>query len=78
MDASWAQLMVVAWKCLDGERAGAPLPLGLATGPPWPICAEIAAPSACTASVSTRSPGIASSVQWIWCRSVRPSFDTAQ
>ena len=61
-----------------GESAGRLLPRGSATGPAWPIWAEIAAPSACTASVSTRSPGIASSVHWIWSGAVRPSGATAQ
>ena len=33
------------------------MPIGFATGPAWPICAAIAAPSACTASVSVAQPG---------------------
>ncbi len=61
-----------------GESAGNRLPRGSATGPACPIWAEIAAPSPCTASVSTRRPGIASSVQRIWSGAVRPSGATAQ
>ena len=61
-----------------GESAGSLLPRGSATGPAWPICAETAAPSSCTALVSARRPGIASSVQRIWSGAVRPSGATAQ
>ena len=61
-----------------GDSAGRPLPRGSATGPAWPIWAETAAPSAWTASVSVRSPGIASSVHRIWSGAVRPSGATAQ
>ncbi len=40
----------------DGATAGDFVPIGFATGPAWPICAATAAPSACTASVSSRRP----------------------
>ena len=50
----------------------------LATGPAWPICALIAAPSAWMASVSLRSPGTASGRIQICQPSVRPPGATAQ
>ena len=62
----------------EGDRAGAPLERALATGPAWPIWAAAAAPSACTASVSRRSPGTVSSLSSRQWRSVRPSGETAR
>ena len=44
-------------KTRDGDSAGDFVPIGFATGPACPICAAIAAPSAWTASVSSRRPG---------------------
>ena len=61
-----------------GASAVALLVLALATGPAWPICALIAAPSACTASVSRRSPGTASGRIHSCQPSVRPPGATAQ
>ena len=61
-----------------GDSAGSRLLRESATGPACPIWAETAAPSACTAAVSRCSPGSASGRQWIWCRSVRPSGETAR
>jgi hypothetical protein len=49
-----------------------------ATAPAWPICAEIAAPSACTTSAIRRSPGTASRVSTISLGVPQPSFETAQ
>ena len=40
----------------NGATLGDLVPSGFATGPAWPIWAEMAAPSSCTASVSARSP----------------------
>ncbi|SHV30435.1 Uncharacterised protein [Mycobacteroides abscessus subsp. abscessus] len=61
-----------------GANAGALLVRGLATGPACPICALIAAPSACTASVNLCSPGRASGRIHNCHPSVRPPGDTAQ
>jgi hypothetical protein len=49
-----------------------------ATAPACPICAEIAAPSACTASASRASPGSAWRPSTISFGAPRPSGDTAQ
>lgn len=62
----------------EQDTAGRPLERPSATGPAWPIWAEAAAPSACTASVRRRRPGRASGRIHIWSRSVRPSGATAQ
>ena len=61
-----------------GASAGALLERALATGPACPICALTAAPSACTASVSRRSPGRASGRIHNAESSVRPPWLTAQ
>ena len=61
-----------------GASAAALLERALATGPACPIWALIAAPSACTASVSRRSPAIASGRIHNADESVRPPRLTAQ
>ncbi len=61
-----------------GASALALLVRELATGPAWPIWALIAAPSACTASVSLVSPGTASGRIQSCQPSVRPPGATAQ
>ena len=61
-----------------GASACALLDLALATGPAWPICALIAAPSACTASARRLSPGTASGRIHNALSSVRPPGETAQ
>jgi len=50
----------------EGPSAASRLETGLATGPACPIWALMAAPSACTASASLRSPGTASGRIQIW------------
>ena len=60
-----------------GASAGALFERAFATGPAWPICALMAAPSACTASVSRRRPGTASGRIQICPPLVRPPWLTA-
>lgn len=64
-------------KNLTGASALAPLVRALVTGPAWPICALIAAPSAWTASVSWCSPGSAFGRIQSCQPSVRPPGITA-
>lgn len=50
----------------DGPMAGSRLEEELATAPAWPTWAEMAAPSAWTASVSLRNIPPSSIPQWYW------------
>ena len=60
----------------EGDRPGSPVPA--ATAPAWPIWAETAAPSACTASASRARPGVTSGVRTSSFGVPQPSGATAQ
>ncbi|CKS15043.1 Uncharacterised protein [Mycobacterium tuberculosis] len=76
--AFWANRIAIGLKNRTGASAVAWLERASATGPAWPIWALIAAPSACIASVSRRSPGTACGRIQIWLPPVRPPGETAQ
>jgi hypothetical protein len=61
-----------------GATAVTPVSFLGATTPACPSCAEIAAPSRCTASVSTRRPGSAPRLITIWPGALAPSGETQQ
>jgi len=73
-----AKRIAIGLKNRTGASALALLERESATGPAWPICALIAAPSAWMVPVSLRSPGIASGRHQICRPSVRPPGDTAR
>ena len=76
--ARLAKRMAIGLKNRTGASALALLDRASATGPAWPICALIAAPSAWIASVSRRNPATASGLIQICRPSVRPPGETAQ
>ena len=76
--AFFANRIDIGLKNLTGAYAVAFVVRALATGPAWPICALIAAPSAWIASVRRRNPGTASGRIQICQPSVRPPGVTAQ
>ena len=79
--SSWvaclANFIDIGLKKRTGASAVALFDRALATGPAWPICALIVAPSAWMASASRCSPGTASGRIQICPPSVRPPWLTA-
>ena len=68
--------MASGLKTGDGDSPGSPVPA--ATAPAWPIWADTAAPSSCTASASRARPGVISGVRISSLGVPQPSGDTAQ
>ena len=76
--ACLANFIASGLKNRTGARAWALFEREFATGPAWPICALIAAPSAWMASASRCRPGTACGRIQIWPPLVRPPLLTAQ